>query len=63
MGRHLWGLRNGMVGVQSLLCGVQSIGGCVVDRWCMRSIGSNVRVGVSSRGVVRYTGIRNKGGQ
>jgi len=35
----------------------------VVDRRCMWSIGSNVGVGVSSHGVVRYTGIRNKGGQ
>ena len=63
MGGRLWGSCNGTVGVQSLLCGVQSIGGCVVDRWCMQSIGSNVRVGVSSCGVVCYTGIRNKGGQ
>ena len=63
MGRRLWGSRNGMVGVRSLLCGVRSIGGCVVDRQCMQSIGSNVGVGVSSCGVVRYTGARNKGGQ
>jgi len=63
VGRCLWGSRNGTVGVRSLLCGVWLIGGCVVDRRCMRSIGSNVRVGVSSHGVVRYTGIRNKGGQ
>ena len=63
MGRCLWGSHNGTVGVQSLLCGVRSIGRCVVDRWCMQSIGINVGVGVSSHGVVCYTGVRNKGGQ
>jgi len=36
---------------------------CAVDRLCMRSVSSNVGVGVSSRGVVRYTGVGNRGGQ
>ena len=36
---------------------------CAVDRLCMWSVSSNVGVGVSSCGVVRYTGVGNRGGQ
>lgn len=36
---------------------------CAVDRLCMRLVSSNARVGVSSRGVIHYTSIGNRGGQ